>query len=307
MIGFLNINKPKDCTSHDVVLKLRKSLGIKKIGHSGTLDPFATGLLVVCVGPAVKLARYFLGAPKAYEGVIRFGQTTVSGDTTCPISESTTNVPESFEVINEMAKKFKLQPYLQLPPMHSAKKQGGTPLYKLARQGIEVEREHKLCHLFEFDILSYNKPHVTFRVVCSSGTYIRTLAQDFGRLLGSVALLEQLNRAGSGHLICQNALSVAQIEEADKNGQLWNELPCWIGFDRLLDGYERAYANEDEVKALAQGKQNVLINITRRIQPSAIQLPGQENKSCIAIYHGNKLVAVARQENSVWGLDRVFN
>src|SRR4051812_27690492 len=166
-----------------------KRRDLPKLGHGGTLDPFATGMLAVCVGRAVKLARYFLGSNKTYEGVIRFGETTVPGDPTAPISETSPVIPDSLEDIRKYAKTLTLQPYLQTPPMHSAKKVDGKPLYELARQGIEIEREAKVCHLYSFEILSYEKPRARFRLTCSSGTYVRTLAQDLARMMGSVALL----------------------------------------------------------------------------------------------------------------------
>jgi tRNA pseudouridine55 synthase len=312
--GAILIDKPAGMSSFGVIEALQRQLcegrglrrrDLPKLGHGGTLDPFATGLLAVCAGRAVKLARYFLGATKHYEGVIRFGETTVPGDPTSPVSETSPVMPASIDAIRAMARQLTLQPYLQTPPMHSAKKRDGKPLYELARQGIEIEREPKLCRLSDFEILAYEAPRARFRVTCSSGTYIRTLAQDFGRLLGTVAMLESLSRTGAGQLRLADAWPLDRVKAALREGKLWDELPCWVPFDRLLDGYDRAEATSEETEALLQGRQNVLFNILRRAPAAS---PGQENEDapCIAIYNSRRLVAVARREQGVWGLERVF-
>lgn len=317
MNGALIIQKHAGVSSFGIIEDLQRQLmdarGMKKrdlpkLGHGGTLDPFATGLLAVCSGRAVKLARYFLGATKTYTGTIRFGETTVPGDPTDPISERSDVFPSSLEEIRAMAEKFASQPYLQTPPMHSAKKQDGKPLYELARQGIEVEREPKLCHLYRFEILTYEKPHATFRVVCSSGTYIRTLAQDFGRLLGTVAMLDTLHRSGVGALTDGNAWTVEQVGEAIRAGKNWDELPCWVPFDQLLEGYPQAQATSEEAEALFQGRQGVLFNILKRAEGRPVEsiptVTGQD--SCIMIYQDRSLVAVSRRVETGWELERVF-
>lgn len=328
--GALLIHKPEGMSSFGVVERLQKVLlerenaaraslpgakpasrrrDLPKMGHGGTLDPFATGLLVVCVGKAVKLARYFLGSTKAYEGIIRFGETTIPGDPTAPISETSSVVPQSREEIQKVATMLTLQPYLQTPPMHSAKKKDGKPLYELAREGIEVEREAKECLLFSFEILGYErgadgKVRAPFRLTCSSGTYVRTLAQDLARILGSVALLETLHRTASGNLNVQSAWTVDRIAEATAANQSWDQLPCWVGFDRLLDGFDRAEATDDEARALVEGRQNVLFNILKRVTPA--EKPSGPSREHVAIYRGSSLIAVANQTRGEWGLERVF-
>jgi tRNA pseudouridine55 synthase len=309
--GALLLDKPAGISSFGVIEALQHQLikyfGLKrrdfpKLGHGGTLDPFATGLLIVCVGNSVKLARYFLGANKIYEGTIRFGETTIPGDPTAPVSETSTVIPESIDSINELAHRLTLQPYLQIPPMHSAKKKNGKPLYELARAGIEIEREPKLCHLYQFRIFSYDKPRAQFELTCGSGTYVRTLAQDMGRLLGTVALLENLKRTGIRAFELSNAWTLGKLQEASSAGKMWNELPCWLPFDRLLEGYDRAEATDDEAGSLAKGRQSVLFNILKRTP--APQCSNQD--SCIAIYNKKKLIAVARRDQGTWGIERVF-
>lgn len=276
---------------------------LPKMGHGGTLDPFATGLLAVCVGRGVKLSRYFLGSGKTYEGVIRFGETTIPGDPTAPISERSENIPASLEWIQQKAHLFTQTPYLQTPPMHSAKKVDGKPLYELARQGITIEREAKELKIFKFDILSYTAPHATFRVECSSGTYVRTLAQDLAQSLGTVAMLDSLHRTASGAFTVGKALTVDQIAEASARGTSWDQLSAWVPFDRLLDGYPRAEASSAEALALIQGKQAVLPQILARLPAAGT---GPINSAIATIYEGPKLVAVARREQDTWGLERVF-
>jgi tRNA pseudouridine55 synthase len=317
--GALLIRKEAGVSSFGVIEKLQKKWmqqsglryrDLPKMGHGGTLDPFATGLLAVCVGRAVKLARYFLGSTKGYEGVIRFGETTVPGDPTAPVSERSEVVPASIELLQDWATRLTGQPYLQTPPMHSAKKKGGRPLYELAREGIEVEREPKLCHLFEFTITEYQPPVARFRLVCSSGTYVRTLVQDYARMLGTVGLLEELNRTFTGGFDLKNALSLGEMDAALEAGQDWSELSCWMPFDELLLGYARAEATPAERDHLFQGRQHVLLPILARTalpdsrSASASVIVGQEN--CVALYCEGALIAIARQVEGTWGIERVF-
>jgi tRNA pseudouridine55 synthase len=277
---------------------------LPKMGHGGTLDPFATGLLVVLVGRGVKLARYFLGSIKTYEGIIRFGEATAPGDPTSPVTETSSILPESLAQLKEFAHSFTLRPYLQIPPMHSAKKKNGKPLYELARAGVEIEREPKLCSIYEFEILNFESPDSQFRVRCGSGTYVRTLAQDLAQQIGTIAHLRTLHRTQSGVLSIQNAWTVDQIQEATKNHQKWDELPCWVPFDRLLDGYARTEATSLERQDLIQGKQAVLPQILERVQSHPKDIHSSDQ--CVVIYCSNRLVAVARKENQLWGLERVF-
>lgn len=318
MNGALLVRKPDGISSFAVIESLQKlwmdryqvkKREVPKLGHGGTLDPFATGLLIVCVGTGVKLARYFLGSGKCYEGVIKFGETTIPGDPTDPISETSSIIPETREEIQAWATKLTLQPYLQIPPMHSAKKKNGKPLYELAREGIEIEREPKLCNLYSFEILSYEKPCAQFRVICSSGTYVRKLAQDLGRMAGSVALLDRLNRTASGTFDLQRAWTLSEIDEAMRTGRSWDQFECWIPFDRLLDGHRQVEATPEEAIALEQGQQNILLQIFRRgiTDPPDQKIPvSDEYQEAVTIYCANQLIAVARCIQGQWSLERVF-
>ncbi|MEO5971618.1 MAG: tRNA pseudouridine(55) synthase TruB [Bdellovibrionia bacterium] len=311
--GALLINKHAGVSSFGIIELLQRQLRAKgvikrkdlpKLGHGGTLDPFATGLVVVLVGRSVKLARYFLGANKAYEGVIKFGETTVPGDPTSPITETSPILPESLHALQDLAHRLTLQPYSQTPPMHSAKKLNGRPLYELAREGIEVEREPKLCHLYEFNVNSFEAPSAHISLKCSSGTYVRTLAQDLGKLMGTVALLSTLNRTASGIFSVKDAWTTDQIEEACKGDKKWDELPCWVPFDQLLAGYDRAEATLTEREEITQGKQNALFNILKRAK--APEHRSSNKKDCLAIYCLESLFAIARKEEETWSIERVF-
>ncbi len=311
--GALLINKHAGVSSFGVIEILQRQLvekqGIKrqqlpKLGHGGTLDPFATGTLIVLVGHAVKLARYFLGATKSYEGVILFGETTIPGDPTEAISETCEHLPTSIDELNDLAHRLTLQPYLQTPPMHSAKKKNGKPLYELARAGIDIEREAKECQLYDFSFSQYHAPEAHFKLKCSSGTYVRTLAQDFAKLLNTVALVKTLHRTSSGIFEIAQAWSAQKISEATQAGTAWDQLPCWVPFDRLLNGYDRAEATTEEREALIQGKQNVLLNILRRTQSPTHK--SSERDDCITIYTQDSLVAIARKTAEVWHIERVF-
>jgi tRNA pseudouridine55 synthase len=313
MNGALLLHKHEGVSSFGIIDIIQRQLmekqgckrrDLPKVGHGGTLDPFATGLLIILVGKGVKLARYFLGSIKEYEGLIRFGETTVPGDPTSPISETSDLIPGSIEEIRQAALKMTQEPYHQTPPMHSAKKKDGKPLYELARAGIEVERDTKLCHLYEFSILDYHPPKSSIRVKCSSGTYIRTLTQDFGKKLGTVALLETLHRTGSGQFSIRNAWSADQILEAVQSGKAWDELPCWIPFDQLLESYPQVLATQEERLALVQGRQEVLPSLMQR--SSATSSDSKTDADCVAIYCEQTLVAVARREQGFWGIERVF-
>lgn len=313
--GALLINKSPNITSFGVVASLQRQLQEKlqikrsllpKLGHGGTLDPFATGLLIVCVGRGVKLSRYFLGSDKTYEGVIRFGETTLPGDPTDPISETSDQIPKSILEIQAAAQEMTQQPYLQIPPMHSAKKVDGKPLYQLARQGIEIERTPKFCHLKSFEILDYSNKKAPFRVHCTSGTYVRVLAQDLAKKLGTLGMLDSLHRTRAGVYSVKDAMTLEEMSLATQENTPWNELPCWIPFDRLLAAYPQIHATTEEALSLLQGRQNVLFNLLKRVEMPYQQAPDNNHLELLCIYKNQCLIAIARFENQSWGIERVF-
>jgi tRNA pseudouridine55 synthase len=211
MEGVLLVDKPQGLTSHDVVYHLRRKLQIKKIGHAGTLDPMATGVLVMLIGKATRISQYLMSVDKVYEGEATLGVVTDSQDAEGEVM-STQPVPELTEArVREVMKGFLGDQY-QIPPMHSAIKIGGVPLYKLARKGEEVEREPRFIRIAAFNLLSFATPKITFELHCTKGTYVRTVAADLGQKLGCGAHLSALRRTGSGKFTIGQCLPLEQIE-----------------------------------------------------------------------------------------------
>lgn len=211
MEGVLLVDKPKGLTSHDVVYRLRRKLSMKKIGHAGTLDPMATGLLVMLIGKATRISQYLMSVDKAYEGEATLGVVTDSQDAEGEVL-TTLPVPVLTEAQVLQAMKGFLGDQYQTPPMHSAIKIDGVPLYKLARKGEEVEREPRFIRVMAFDLLAFNPPAVTFRLLCTKGTYVRTIAHDLGQKLGCGAHLSALRRTGSGKFDIAQCLTLEAIE-----------------------------------------------------------------------------------------------
>ena len=208
--GALLIDKPVGPTSHDVVDAIRRRFQIKKAGHCGTLDPNATGLLIIVLGRGTKLSEKLMATDKVYEGALRLGETTASYDAD---SELTASLPVpllTLEQLNEVAATF-VGDQMQLPPMVSAVKKDGVPLYKLARKGIEVERKERMIHIYDFRFSRYEEPVGQFRVACTKGTYVRTLAHDFGQKLGCGGHLATLRRIASGQFVVADALPLDQV------------------------------------------------------------------------------------------------
>jgi tRNA pseudouridine55 synthase len=195
--GAILIDKPSGPTSHDVVDAIRRKFGIKKVGHCGTLDPNATGLLIIVLGRGTKLSEKLMGDDKVYEGTIKFGIATNSYDSDGEVLETKTVPPLTLEQLNELAAPF-IGDQMQTPPMVSAIKMNGVPLYKLARKGVEVEREARLIHIYNFRFTSYSEPCGEFRLACTKGTYVRSVAHELGQKIGCGAHLSTLRRSASG-------------------------------------------------------------------------------------------------------------
>ena len=220
--GVLLVDKPSGWTSHDVVAKVRAHFGLKKVGHCGTLDPMATGLLVLVLGRATRLSEKLTSDDKSYEGTILLGVTTNTEDADGETVETKPVPPLTEAEMVAVLDKFKGDIY-QTPPMISAVKYQGRPLYKLARKGIVVEREPRLVHIYDLRMLAMELPRVNFRMVCSKGTYVRTLAADIGIALGCGAHLAGLRRTAAGKFKLEDAHSLEQILAQPKAA-----LPQWI-------------------------------------------------------------------------------
>ena len=204
--GAILVDKPAGPTSHDVVGAIRHQFQIKKVGHCGTLDPGATGLLIILLGRATKLSEKLMGSDKVYEGTIKLGETTDSYDADGELVTSLPVPPLTLDELNETAATF-IGDQMQMPPMVSAIKKNGVPLYKLARKGIEVERTPRFIHIYNYRFTSYSEPIASFRVACTKGTYVRSLAHDLGEKIGCGAHLQTLRRVTAGKFEVAEALS----------------------------------------------------------------------------------------------------
>ena len=217
--GFLLVNKPEGITSHDVVDRLREVTGIKKIGHAGTLDPFAAGLLILAVGrEATKRIDKMVKLDKKYKAEIQLGAESDTHDKNGNIIETTFEYYPSLQEAKRTLSRF-VGEVEQIPPMHSAKKVKGRKLYELARRGVEIERESIRVNIYDIDPLSYKDQVLTISVYCSSGTYIRTLAYDIGRSLGTGGYLRNLHRSAIGEYTSDQATELDHITASN-----WREL-----------------------------------------------------------------------------------
>lgn len=208
--GALLVDKPAGPTSHDVVANIRRQFQLPKVGHCGTLDPGATGLLIIVLGRGTKLSEKLMSSDKVYEGQARFGETTDSYDADGKVLTTAPIPPLTLDQLNDEAMQF-TGDIMQLPPMVSAVKVGGVPLYKLARKGIEVERKERLVHIYSYRFTRYEEPYGTFRVGCTKGTYVRSLVHDLGQKLGCGAHLKNLRRLDSGKFSVSDAADYEDI------------------------------------------------------------------------------------------------
>jgi tRNA pseudouridine55 synthase len=218
--GLLLVDKPSGPTSHDVVAQIRRRFRIPKVGHGGTLDPMATGLLVILLGKGTKISERVMGHDKTYEATLRLGVETDSQDADGQIVAEKDPAGVSADQVRAQMR-ARLGDQLQTPPMVSAIKLNGVPLYKLARQGQTVERAPKLIHVYRFELLDFSPPDVRFVVECTKGTYVRTLAHDIGQALGVGAHLVQLRRTKIGQLdVAQAAALDGLLASASLDGKV---------------------------------------------------------------------------------------
>jgi tRNA pseudouridine55 synthase len=246
--GILLVDKPEGATSADVVRMLKRPLGGAKVGHLGTLDPFASGLLPLCIGEATKVARYLLLEDKTYTGTIRLGVATDTLDRTGRVTETAAAPALDTATLDAVAARF-TGSQLQTPPMYSALKRDGVPLYKLARRGVEVEREPRRITIHRLALACAGGPDVTFEVACSKGTYVRVLAADLGRALGTVAHLLALRRTQVGTFDVTAASSPATLSATPAT--TWPIVPI----ERALAGLARFALPPADIALLQRGQQ----------------------------------------------------
>lgn len=222
--GALLVDKPAGPTSHDIVDAVRKIFGVQKVGHCGTLDPQATGLLIIVLGQATKLSERLMADDKVYSGTICLGTTTNSYDADGEVVSSLPVPPLTLELLDEVAGSF-VGDLLQEPPMVSAVKKDGVPLYKLARKGVEVERKPRLVSIYRFRFTSYEEPYGVFRVACTKGTYVRSLAHDLGQKIGCGAHLATLRRHVSGRFDVDNAIPFEDLIRLSREEMISRVIP----------------------------------------------------------------------------------
>lgn len=247
--GIINVYKEKGYTSHDVVAKLRGIAGQKKIGHTGTLDPDAEGVLPVCLGRATKVCDLLTDKDKTYRAVLLLGQTTDTQDTSGTVLETfDTSGLDGAEVL-EVIQSF-VGEYAQIPPMYSALKVGGKKLYELAREGKTVERKARNVKIHSIKILRVDLPRVEMEVSCSKGTYIRTLCHDIGGKLGVGGCMESLLRVQVGRFVLADSLRLSEIQEAKEAGDLEKILQP---IDSVFEQYRAVQIRPDQEKRLQNG------------------------------------------------------
>jgi len=224
--GILLVDKPQGITSHDVVDRVRRLYSTRRVGHAGTLDPMATGLLVILLGKACKASQYLMSQEKEYMATVKFGENTDSQDAD---GEVTTTLPVPADLDADKlrgAMQAMLGDQYQTPPMYSAKKINGVPLYKLARQGEEVAREPRFIRIERFDMLAWRPPEADFIVKCSKGTYVRTIAFDLAGKLGTAGHLTALRRTLSGTASVADAATLDALGALDRTGRLARLVPA---------------------------------------------------------------------------------
>lgn len=249
MNGIVAVNKPADMTSAQVVARVKRALKAKKVGHTGTLDPFATGVLICCVNRATRLAQFLSKSRKSYEAVMCLGVRTDTQDLTgCVMSET------SISEVTDKAIKSVFRRFLgvreQVPPAFSALKHRGEPLYKLARKGVFVEKPPRRIAIYHLELLDINLPFVRFKVMCSSGTYIRTLSDDLGVALGCGAHLVELCRTECGGMTLADAIGLPTLEDLAAKGQ---GSRCIVPMNEALKGIPEVQADESLAQKVGCG------------------------------------------------------
>jgi tRNA pseudouridine55 synthase len=248
--GILNVDKPLGMTSHDVVDAVRRMAGQRKVGHAGTLDPMASGVLLLCLGQATRVAEYLMAGQKRYRATLALGTTTDTYDAAGRITSSGGRTDFSRTEIEAALVRF-IGHIEQVPPMYSALKQGGQPLYRLARQGRTVDRQAREVDIEQIELLDWTPPSLTLDVTCSPGTYVRSLAHDLGQHLASGATLTTLVRLASGRFTIGEAVSLDRLEEAFQHDQQDRYL---LPLDEALLDWPAMIVGAEVARQIVQGQ-----------------------------------------------------
>ena len=245
MNGVLNIFKPKRMSSFEAVRVVKKVAGTGKVGHTGTLDPEATGVLPICIGRATKIIDYIMDSEKVYEVTLKLGIRTTTYDLEGEVLEERDPSHLTEEEILNAINSFKGE-YSQIPPMYSALKQNGVRLYELARKGIEVERKGRLVNIYNLEDIKINNPYISMKVTCSKGTYIRSLCYDIGEKLGVFATMTQLNRAKTSVFSQEKSININELTKENINDYI-------LSMEEALEKYDKIIVNKKYVKLLVNG------------------------------------------------------
>lgn len=246
--GIINVYKEKGFTSHDVVAKLRGILGQKKVGHTGTLDPAAEGVLPVCAGKGTRLCEMLTDHEKTYRATLLLGITTDTQDTTGTVLTERDPSQLTEEAVREAIRSF-IGAYDQIPPMYSAIRVGGRHLYELAREGVEIERKARPVVIHEIEIEAMRLPEVVFTVSCSKGTYIRTLCHDIGEKLGVGGAMKELLRIRVGQFSLEGSLTLSELQTLKDEGRLAEAV---LSPEELFSGLPALSAQTDELQKLVR-------------------------------------------------------
>jgi tRNA pseudouridine55 synthase len=301
--GLLNINKPKGLTSHDVVNRVRKLSGQRQVGHTGTLDPMATGVLLVCLGQATRLIEYLTGGHKRYLATIRFGVTTDTLDAEGKVVAQAEVSSLTGEQLRKILPTF-LGEIEQIPPVFSALKKNGQPLYRLARAGQEVEVKPRQVTIYALTWRDWRPPDLALEIDCSPGTYIRALARDIGQATGSGATLIELTRLANGHWTLDQAISLELLEDAaqtDPSG--WQKYLHPI--EQMLPDLSKVVLDEVAVRRVAHGGQIEIM--PAELEPTGVQVK-DHNLVCAYTAQGDFLAILkrVRTNENVWQPKKVF-
>lgn len=277
--GIINIYKEKGYTSHDVVAKLRGILQMKKIGHTGTLDPDAQGVLPVCLGKATRLCEMLTEKEKVYEAVLLLGVETDTQDTSGTVLAKYP-VTVSEEQVKNVIEQFQGE-YQQIPPMYSALKVNGKKLYELAREGKVIERKARTVEIYEIVVLNIKLPRVKIQVRCSKGTYIRTLCYDIGEKLGCKGCMEELVRTRVSGFRIEEAVSLKKVEEFVANGKVEEYI---LAVDQILKEYPAIIVQKESSHLLYNGNPLLLKNLQSGTDLSFIQQKEDMRQNMVRVY-----------------------
>ena len=283
MHGVLIINKPKGYTSHDVVNVLRKKLNTKKVGHTGTLDPNATGVLPILIGTATKISKYLIEHEKTYIATIKLGKKTDTGDAEGKVIEENTNIKDiSEEELEKVLKSF-IGKQNQIPPMYSAIKVDGKKLYEYAREGIKVELKPREIEILDINLIEFNNNQIQFSVRCSKGTYIRTLCEDIAEKLGTIGYMKELQRTSVNQFNLEESISIDDLDNINVQEKI-------ISIEEIFKDKPKIDLNNRKLELFLNG----------------VQLTHELEEGLYRIYNNNNFIGLGIVKNKLLKRDIVI-